>query len=335
MEHAAARTVAGFNVARAGLGLTQGGMFPAAIRTVAEWYPKEERALATGLFNTGSNIGAVTCPLVVPWLASQFGWKAAFLVTGAAGFIWVAAWMWLYRPPGEHRGVSAEELAHIRKDPPDPSVTIPWRELLQHRQTWAFVAGMTASAPIWWFYIYWAPDFLNKRYSLGLTQSSLPLMAMFLAASFGSVGGGWLSSMLLRRGWTVNAARKIALLVCAVAVVPVIATPLVPRPWMAVTLVGLASAAHSGFAANLFTLVSDTVPKQAVSSVVGIGGMAGALGGMAFAQIVSRVLDLTHNNYFVPFAMASLAYLIGLSAIHLLSPRLEPMKLHLAESGVA
>ena len=331
MAHAAARTVTGFNVARAWLGLTEGGMYPAAIRAVAEWYPKEERALATGLFNAGSNIGAVTCPLIVPWLAWRWGWEAAFLVTGVVGFLWVAGWAWLYHEPDQHPRVSATELAYIRKDPPDPTVKIPWLVLLRHPQTWAFVVGMTVSSPIWWFYIYWAPDFLNKRYHLGLTESSLPLMIMFLSASGGGVGGGWLSSKLLQRGWTVNAARKIALLVCGLCVVPVLATPLVPNPWIAVTLIGLAAAAHCGFAANLFTLVSDTVPKQAVSSVVGIGGMAGALGGMVFAQLVSRILYFTNNNYVVPFAIASLAYLVGLGIIHLLSPRLEPMKLDVAE----
>lgn len=330
MVHAAARTVLGFSLARAWLGLAEGGLFPAAIRAVAEWYPKEERALATGLFNTGSNIGAVTCPLIVPWLALRWGWQSAFLVTGAAGFLWVAGWAWLYHEPDRHPRVSAAELAHIRKDPPDPAVKIPWLVLLRHRQTWAFVAGMTASAPIWWFYIFWAPDFLNKRYDLGLTESSLPLMMMFLSAGGGGIGGGWLSSKLLRLGWTVNAARKTALLVCALCVVPVLATPLVPHPWMAVTLVGLAAAAHCGFAANLFTMVSDTVPKQAVSSVVGIGGMAGALGGMVFAQLVSRILDAAKNNYLVPFALASLAYLVGLGVIHLLLPRLESMKLDIA-----
>jgi ACS family hexuronate transporter-like MFS transporter len=328
MAHAAARTVLGFSFARAGLGLAQGGMFPAAIKTVAEWFPKEERAFATGLFNAGSNIGAVTCPLIVPWLATRWGWQAAFLATGAVGFVWVAAWLRVYRSPENHPRVSAEELAHIRKDPPDlVGKKIPWLELLRHRQTWAFVVGMAASSPIWWFYIFWAPDFLNKRYELGLTQSSLPLMIMFLAASVGGVGGGWLSSKLIKLGWTVNAARKTALLACALCALPVVATPFVPNPWVAVTLVGLAAAAHCGFAANLFTLVSDTVPKQGVSSVVGIGGMAGSLGGMFFAQLVSRILHYTNNNYAVPFAVASLAYLIALGVMHLLVPKLERMKL--------
>lgn len=327
MAHAAARSVLGFSAARAALGLAEGGMFPAAIKTVAEWFPKEERAFATGIFNAGSNVGAVICPLVVPWIATNWGWQAAFVITGAIGFLWVAAWMKLYRHPDKHPAVSAEELAHIRKDPPDPvAAKIPWLVLLRRRQTWAFVVGMAASSPIWWFYIFWAPDFLNKRYELGLTQSSLPLMIMFLAASFGGIGGGWLSSRLLKLGWTTNAARKTALLVCALCVVPVVATPFVPNPWVAVSLVGLAAAAHCGFAANLFTLVSDTVPKQGVSSVVGIGGMAGALGGMVFAQLVSRVLEYTNNNYLVPFAIASLAYLVALAIMHALVPRLERME---------
>jgi MFS transporter, ACS family, hexuronate transporter len=330
IEHAAARTVMGFNIARGWLGLTEGGLFPAAIRAVAEWFPKEERALATGLFNTGSTIGPVACPLLVPWLAARWGWQSAFLVMGGAGFIWVAGWVWLYRAPDHHPRVSAAELAHIRQDPQAPSVKIPWLVLLRHRQTWAFAVGMTASSPIWWFYIFWAPDFLNKRYHLGLTQSSLPLMTIFLCASVGGVAAGWLSMKLLQRGWSVNAARKTALLACVLCVVPVLATPLVPNPWIAVLLVGLASAAHCGFAANLFTLVSDTVPQQAVSSVVGIGGMAGALGGMAFAQLVSRILFYTHDNYVIPFGLAPLSYLAGLAIMHLLLPKLEPMKLDVA-----
>ncbi len=183
MAHAVTRSVFGFNIARAGLGLAEGGMFPAAIKTVAEWHPKEERALATGIFNAGSNIGAVACPLIVPWLATRWGWQAAFIATGAVGFVWVGAWLWLYQSPDKHPRVSPAELAYIRKDPVEPVRTIPWLTLLKHRQTWAFVVGMAASSPIWWFYIFWAPDFLNKRYNLGLTQSSLPLIIMFLAAS--------------------------------------------------------------------------------------------------------------------------------------------------------
>ena len=308
------------------LGVAEGGFFPAAIKTVAEWHPKEERAFATGLFNSGSSIGAVMCPLLVPWLATFWGWQSAFVSTGLVGFLWVAAWLWVCRRrPENHPRVSAAELAYIRKDPPESPGKIPWLELLRHRQVWAFTLGMVASAPIWWFYIFWAPDFLNKRYHLGLTQSSLPLMILFLAAGLGGISGGWFSSRLLKLGWSVNGARKTALLVCSLCVLPVAATPFAPEPWLAVAGISLAAAAHCGYAANLFTLVSDTVPKQAISSVVGIGGMASAIAGMFFAQLVSRILEATNNNYVVPFAIAATTYSVALLLIHLLLPKLEPM----------
>lgn len=326
MFHAAARSVVGFSVARSCLGLAEGGCFPGAIKAVADWFPKEQRALATGLFNAGSNVGAITCPLVVPWMAAHWGWQGAFIATGAVGFVWVVAWALLYQSPDKHPRVSAAELAYIRQDPVEPEVRIPWLELLHHRQVWAFMIGMMASAPVWWFYIFWIPDFLNKRFALDLTQSSLPLMTIFLVAGFGGIAGGWLSSALMKRGWTANAARKTALLICSICVLPVFATPLMPSVWPAVVLVTLAAAAHCGYAANLYTLVSDTIPRQAVSSVVGLGGMAGSVAGMFFAQIVSRILDFTHNNYLVPFGLCATVYLLALGFIHLLMPRLEPMR---------
>jgi ACS family hexuronate transporter-like MFS transporter len=206
-------------------------------------------------------------------------------------------------------------------------VTVSWLELLRHRQTWAFMVGMAVSSPVWWFYIYWIPDFLNKRFHLNLAGSSLPLTVIFLVSSFGGILGGWLSSRLLRRGWTVNAARKTALLICSLSAVPVFAASWVNNPWWAVGLVALAAAGHCGFAANLFTLVSDTMPRFAVSSVVGIGGLAGSLAGVLFVQLVSRTLYYTHNNYFIPFAIAASAYLVGLGIMHSLLPRIEPIKL--------
>ena len=329
MSNVLVSTIVGFACAQAVLGLAEGGFFPAALKTVAEWHPKEERAFATGLFNSGSSIGAVMCPLIVPWLATCWGWQSAFVATGLIGFLWVAGWLWVCRrQPESHPRVSAAELAYIRKDPPESPGKIPWLVLLRHRQVWAFALGMVASAPVWWFYIFWAPDFLNKRYHLGLTQSSLPLMILFLASSFGGISGGWLSSRLLKLGWSVNAARKTALLVCSLCALPVAATPFAPGPWLAVACISLAAAAHCGYAANLFTLVSDTVPKQAVSSVVGIGGMAGAIAGMFFAQLVSRILEATNNNYVVPFAIAATAYSVALLFIHLLLPKLEPMTIN-------
>lgn len=334
MAHAAATTVVGFSVARAALGLAEGGALPAAVKAVTEWFPRERRAFATGVFNAGSQMGAILCPVFIPWLAGRWGWQGAFVVTGIAGLIWLVPWAWIYQPPDRHLRISAAELAYIRKDPPETTEPIPWLRLFRHRQTWAFVAGMVASSPIWWFYIYWVPDFLNKRFGLDLTQSSLPLAIIFLCASVGGVGGGWLSSVLLRCGWSVNAARKTALLACSLAIVPVFATPLVPvtQVWWAVALVAVAAAAHCGYAANLFTIVSDTVPRQAVGSVVGIGGMAGSIAGMVFAQFVSRVLHATHNNYFAPFAIAAVVYLIALAVIHLLLPGLERMRVSPADN---
>jgi ACS family hexuronate transporter-like MFS transporter len=325
MAHALARSVLAFSTARSVLGLAEGGCFPAAVKAVAEWFPKEQRALATGIFNAGSPVGAIVCPLVVPWIAGRWSWQMAFVLTGALGFVWVLAWARLYRAPQEHPGISAAELAYIRKDPPEPGFKIAWLELLRRRQTWAFMFGMMASAPIWWFYIFWIPDFLNKRFHLNLTQSSVPLMLIFLISSFGGIGGGWLSSALLRRGWSLNRARKSAMLVCALAVVPVFATPLMGTVWWAVTLVAIAAAAHCGYTANLYTLVSDTVPGKAVSSVVGIGGMAGSIAGMGFSQLVARVLQFTNNNYLVPFLFAASGYLVALGLIHLLLPRLQTM----------
>jgi MFS transporter, ACS family, hexuronate transporter len=327
MAHGLARTVLEFSVARSMLGLAEGACFPAAIKAVTEWFPKEQRALATGIFNAGSPAGAILCPLAVPWLAGRWGWQCAFIATGAAGFVWVALWAWLYQAPDQHARISPQELEYIRKDPPESTLKIPWLELLRHRQAWAFMLGMMASAPVWWFFIFWTPDFLNKRFGLNLTQSSLPLMIIFFVSSFGGIAGGWLSSALLRRGWSVNAARKTALLVCALCVLPVFTTPLQAGLWPAIALVTLAAAAHCGYAANLYTLVSDTVPRQAVGSVVGIGGMAGSVAGMFFAQLVSRVLDYTHNNYSVPFCLAASTYSLALILIHLLLPRLETMPL--------
>jgi ACS family hexuronate transporter-like MFS transporter len=332
--HSQAHTVIGFVVARSFLGLAEGGFFPAAVKAVAEWFPRQERAFATGLFNSGSNAGAVICPLIVPLLAARWGWRGAFLFLGVIGFAWVGLWARLYRIPNTSQTFLPEDTPELR--PAAHSTkrrSIPWLELVRHRQTWAYVAGTIASAPIWWFYIFWAPDFFNKRYGLNLAQSSLPLMCIFLVAGLGGIFGGWLSSFLLRRGWKLNAARKTTLLVCGLCAVPVFSTPLTPNYVIAVALVALAAAAHCGYAANLFTLASDTVPQQAVGSVVGIGGMAGAIVGMFFAQFVSRILSLTHNNYLAPFAVAAASYLLGLACIQLLLPNLEPMKLEILAAG--
>lgn len=331
MGHALARTVTGFSAARFCLGLTEGGNFPAAIKTVSEWFPKRERALATGIFNAGSNVGALITPVLVPWIAIHYGWPMAFLVTGASGFLMVVAWLAIYRHPHEHKSVSPAELAYIRSDPADPPVKIPWLELLRHRQTWAFMVGTFMTSPIWWFYLYWIPGFLNDKHGLKLLELGPPLVVIYLMTDVGSVGGGWLSSWLLKRGWSVNAARKTAFLVCALCVVPIFMASQVTSLWMAVFLIGLAASAHQGFSANLYTLVSDTVPRKAVSSVVGLGGMAGAIGGMFIAKLAGYVLDKT-GSYLILFCIASTAYLFALLFMHFLLPRMEPMDLSRLEA---
>jgi ACS family hexuronate transporter-like MFS transporter len=318
-------TVLGFGAARFALGLAEGGNFPAAIKTVSEWFPRKERALSTGIFNAGSNVGALVAPLLVPWLTVAFGWPTTFIVTGALGAAWLVTWWPLYWSPEKHPRVSSAELAYIHSDPPDPVVKIPWLTLLRYRQTWVIVVGMFLSAPIWWFYLYWIPDFLHKRHGLNLLQLGPPLVAIYLMTDVGSIGGGWLSSWLIKRGWTVNAARKTAMLVCALCVVPVFAASTVSNLWVATMLIGLAASAHQGFSANLFTLVSDTAPRQTVSSIVGLGGMAGAIGGMFIAKLAGYVLQWT-GEYRILFAIAACVYLINLLIIHVLNPRLKPME---------
>ncbi|HEX3145342.1 MAG TPA: MFS transporter, partial [Pyrinomonadaceae bacterium] len=314
----------GFAVARFALGLGEGGNFPAAIKTVAEWFPKKERALATGIFNAGSNLGPIIVPLTVPWIVGHYGWRMAFVATGALGFLWLLLWLPLYRRPEEHPRVSQEELAYIKSDPSEPTTKISWSSLLPHRQTWAFAIGKFLTDPIWWFYLYWLAKFLDKNYGISLSKLSLPVIVVYVIADGGSVGGGWLSSMLIKRGWTVNRARKTAMLACACCVVPVIFAAFATNMWTAVLLIALAAAAHQGWSANIFTMASDVFPRRAVGSVVGIGGMAGAVGGMLFSAATGYVLLWTHSNYVPIFIVCGSVYLIALLLIHLLMPRLEP-----------
>ena len=295
----------------------KGGNFPAAVKTVSEWFPKKERALATGIFNAGSNVGALLTPLFVPWITVCFGWPAAFFVTGSLGFFWLAAWLLLYDRPERHPRVSARELAYIQSDPPEPVQRIPWVRLLGYRQTWAFTVGIFLTGPIWWFYLFWVPDFLYKTYELDLMHLGPPLVVIYLMADFGSVMGGWFSSSLIKRGWSVRAGRQLAMLVCAICVLPICIVPTVSHLWTAVLLIGLAASAHQGWAANLFTLVSDTMPQHTVGSVVGIGGFAAAIGGMGIAKFTGYVLETT-GSFAIPFALAALAYPTALLLIYLL-----------------
>ena len=319
-------SVAGFIVARFALGLGESGNFPAAIKVVAEWFPKRERALATGIFNSGTNVGALLTPLVVPWITLAWGWYWAFVATGALGFFWLAWWWVGYRPPDRHPRVSSGELAYIRSDPEEPSVRVPWRTLLRHREAWAFVLGKFLTDPVWWLYLFWIPDFLNRNYGLDLSSVAPPLVTIYLVADAGSIGGGWLSSSLMRHGATVNRARKAAMLTCAVAVLPIAFAASARELWMAVAIISLAAAAHQGWSANLFTLVSDTFPRQAVGSVVGLGGTAGAIGGMLIAKLTGNILQAT-GSYVPVFLIAASAYLIALGTIHILAPRLTPVRL--------
>ncbi len=319
-------SVAGFIAARFALGIGEAGNFPASIKVVAEWFPKRERAFATGIFNSGTNIGAVVAPLIVPWITLAYGWYWAFVATGAIGFVWLAFWWVLYGSPERHSRVGAAELAHIRSDPPETTAKVPWVTLMSHRQTWAFAVGKFMTDPIWWLYLFWIPDFLNRNHGIDLRTVGPPLVAIYLIADVGSIGGGWLSSALIKRGWSVNAGRKTAMLVCALAVLPMVFASGAKDLWVAVTLIGVAAAAHQGWSANLFTLTSDMFPRQAVGSVVGFGGMMGAIGGMLIAKLTGYILNAS-GSYVPVFLMAAFAYVAALAIIHLLVPRLEPARL--------
>lgn len=321
-----ARTVLAFAVARFVLGLAEAPNFPAAIKTVAEWFPKNERALATGIFNSGANIGAIVAPLTAPWIAIHFGWPWAFVFMAAIGVVWIALWVSNYRRPEKHTKLSPAELRYIQSDPSEPVVAVPWSKLLPHRQTWAFIAGKFLTDPVWWFFLYWLPKFLNARFGLTLSALGWPLVVVYTMSMGGSIAGGWLSARLLERGWSLNAARKTAMLTCALTVLPIVFAATARNFWVSVTLVGLAAASHQGWSANLFTLASDMFPKRAVASVVGIGGFGGAVASSLTATFTGFVLQIT-GSYFPMFVIAGCAYLLALLVVQLLAPRLEPVQL--------
>jgi ACS family hexuronate transporter-like MFS transporter len=321
-----ARTVLAFAAARFVLGLAEAPNFPAAIKTVAEWFPRRERALATGIFNSGANIGAIIAPIAAPWIALKFGWPWAFVSLAAVGVVWIAVWLTAYRRPEEHPALSAAELNYIRCDPAEASTPVPWKKLIPHRQTWAFIIAKFLTDPIWWFFLYWLPKFLNARYGLTLTALGWPLVIVYTMSMVGSIAGGWLSARLLKRGWSLNAARKTAMLTCALTVLPIVFAATAKNFWVAVGLVGLATASHQGWSANLFTMASDMFPNRAVGSVVGIGGFGGAIGGMLIASFTGLVLQIT-GNYFPMFVIAGSAYLVALVIVQVLAPGLTPVKL--------
>ena len=326
MLHGAVRSVFGFALVRFLLGIGESGNFPAGLKAVTEWFPKKERALATGIFNAGANVGAIITPLIVPALTLAYGWRAAFVITGAVSLVWLIAWLAIYRRPSESKRLSPAERAYIESDPADPVAKVPWLRLLRSRETWAFAIGKFLTDPIWWMFLFWTPDFLVKRHGLDLKTFGPPLVVIYVISDLGSIAGGWLSSRLIHRGWSINAARKTTMLICAIAVTPIFFAQYVDNLWAAVAIISLATAAHQAWSANLYTLPSDTFPRKAVGSVIGIGGTAGAIGGMIFSLYIGQVLERI-GSYGLIFAVAGSVYLIALLIIQLLSPRLDEAKL--------
>lgn len=326
VAHGFATGVASFAAARFGLGIGESGNFPAGIRAVTDWFPQRERALAVGIFNAGANIGAIITPLLVPALVIAFGWRSAFYLTGIFGVVWLCAWWFIYRDPTEHRRVSPGELAWIRQDPPDPIEKIGWVALIARRETWAYALGKFLIDPIWWFYLFWLPGYLFTRYHLDLKTFGPPLAVVYLVSDLGSIAGGWVSSRLIASGRTVNFARKTTMALCALLVLPIWLTQSIDNLWGATLVLGLATAAHQAFSANLYTLPSDMFPRGAVGSVIGIGGTAGAIGGMGMALFAGYILDKS-GSYQLLFALCGSSYVLALLAVHALSPRLEPARL--------
>jgi ACS family hexuronate transporter-like MFS transporter len=326
MAHALATSALTFGIARFFLGLGEAGNFPAAIKTTAEWFPRRERALATGIFNSGTNLGAILAPAIVPWVTLRFGWQAAFLLTGAFSLTWIVWWLAHYRQPNYHPKLKPAELNHILSDPVDSTVPIPWKSVLGYRQTWALVAAKFLTDPVWWFYLYWLPKFFDTRFHLGLSHLGLPLIIVYNVSVIGSVGGGWLPSFFNRKGMPISRARLRAMLIAACIVLPIAFASHLSSEWMAVAFLSVAAAAHQAWSANLLTTASDMFPRSAVGVVTGIGGMGGALGGVLFSLSTGWVLQLTHS-YDTLFYFSGTAYLLALFLLGTLSMRLRPVEL--------
>lgn len=325
MAHALARSALSFGVARFMLGLGESANFPASIKTVAEWFPKKERALATGIFNAGSNVGAIVSPLLVPWIALSFGWQWAFISTGAIGFIWLIFWLFTYKAPGDHPKVSEKELSLIESDPPDTTQKLSWSQVIFRRQVLAICLARFITDPVWWFLLYWLPKFLNSNHGITLTDIGLPLIAIYVFADFGSIAGGWLSSNFMKRGMSLDKSRKLALLICAFCVVPIIFASQTSSLWISVALISLATAAHCGWMANVYTLISDVFPRKAVASVVGVSTFSAVLGSMFVSTAVGFILEFT-GSYFFIFLTAGFMYLIAFLFIKIGIPKIEPVK---------
>jgi ACS family hexuronate transporter-like MFS transporter len=327
LSHSIARNAFQFGLARFGLGLGEAANFPAAVKAVADWFPRRERALATGIFNSGTNMGTISGAMIAPFVAWSLGWRWTFVVTAGLDAVFIVVWLLLFRHPRGHSLLSQAELALIESDAEARvAQRTPYLKLIGKRQAWGFVVGKFLTDPVWWFYLYWVPGYLNKAFRLDLTHLGAPLAAIYAASAVGSVYGGWLSGILLKRGWTVTAARKTAMLVCAIAVVSVMILPYVgANLWLAVGLLGIATAAHQGWSANLFTIPSDVFPRSAVGSVVGLGGLGGSIGGAIVAPVVGYWLRFSHDSYGQLFIAAGSLYLVALGLMQLLVPRLEPI----------
>ncbi|WEK34181.1 MAG: MFS transporter [Candidatus Pseudobacter hemicellulosilyticus] len=334
MAHAAVKSTFGFGIARTALGLGESGNFPAAIKTVAEWFPKKERALATGILDSGSNIGACVAPILIPWLLGWYGWQEAFLITGALGFIWLVAWRLLYQTPGKHKKLSKPEYDYIHSDneaADGDTGKLNWGRLFKHKPTWVFIVGKFFTDPIWYFFMYWLPSYFSTTFHLDLKKPSLPLVIVYTGATIGAIGGGWLSSWLIKKGWLVHRSRKFTMLLSALCVVPIILARFTDNIWMVVALITLAIVGNAAWSANVYTLVSDMLPKKAVSSVIGIGGMAGAIGGVLFPLAIGIILDYYKGldnilaGYNIIFAFCAVSFLIAWGLMHWISPKMDPV----------
>ncbi len=340
--HALANSTLGFGVVRSALGLSEAGNFPSAIKTVAEWFPKKERALATGIFNSGANIGAIIAPLTVPFIAITWGWRWAFVITGSIGFIWLILWLIFYEIPARQKRLGKAELDYINSDVDERDKTdkltdssrASWAKLLSYKQTWAFSIGKFLTDPIWWFYLFWLPDFLESQYGLKGTGIALPVALVYTISTFGSIYGGYLPKSLIEKNWPVFKARKTSMLIYAFAVVPIIFAQILGsvNMWLAVIIIGLAASAHQAWSANIFTTVSDMFPKKTVGSVTGIGGMFGSIGSVFLSLFVQknmfvhyRTIHQIETAYYIMFFVCGGAYLLAWCIMHLLVPKMKPV----------
>jgi ACS family hexuronate transporter-like MFS transporter len=336
IAHAFVKSTFGFGAARAVLGLGEAGNFPAAVKAVAEWFPKKERALATGIFNSGTSIGAVAAPILVPWLLGSYGWQKAFIITGALGFVWLIFWWIFYEIPSRQKRLEAAEFEFIHSDNElineETQQPIKWISLLKLKQTWVFILGKFLTDPIWWFFLFWLPSYFATTFALDLKKPSIHLVVVYTATTFGSIGGGWLSSFLIKKGWAPLWARKITLLIVAFAVLPIIFAKYATDIWIAVGIISVAAAAHQAWSSNIFTIVSDLFPKRAVSSVVGMGGFVGSLGSTLFPFLVGWLLDYYKKagnigaGYNILFIICGCTYFIAWTCIQLLTRKMTPVE---------